>query len=111
LGRFSKSGGVPLWKLLADRYNGGKADESAWVYAAGGYYYPGEDVKSLTEEIRGYLDRGYSTVKMKIGGADLVTDLKRIDAALKILGGRGEHLCVDVNGRFEIRVAADIERP
>src|SRR4051812_22593975 len=27
----------PLWRLLADRYNGGEADEAAWVYAAGGY--------------------------------------------------------------------------
>jgi L-alanine-DL-glutamate epimerase-like enolase superfamily enzyme len=98
----AKAEGVPLWKLLADRYNGGKADESAWVYAAGGYYYPGADVKSLTEEMRGYLDRGYSTVKMKIGGADLATDLKRIEAVLKILGGHGENLCVDVNGRFDL---------
>src|SRR3569832_1075412 len=28
----SKAEGVPLWKLLADRYNGGKADDKAWVY-------------------------------------------------------------------------------
>jgi len=88
----AKAEGVPLWRLLADRYNDGKADESAWVYAAGGYYYPGEDVKSLSDEMRGYLDRGYSTVKMKIGGADLAVDLKRIEAVLKILGGRGENL-------------------
>jgi len=98
----AKAEGVPLWRLLADRYNDGKADESAWVYAAGGYYYPGEDVKSLSDEMRGYLDRGYSTVKMKIGGADLAVDLKRIEAVLKILGGRGENLCVDVNGRFDL---------
>ena len=36
----SKVQGVPLWRLLADRYNGGQADKTAWVYAAGGYYYP-----------------------------------------------------------------------
>src|SRR6185295_17912088 len=41
----AKAEGVPLWRLLADRYNGGRADETAWVYAAGGYYYPGEDLK------------------------------------------------------------------
>src|SRR6478609_5957774 len=64
----AKAEGVPLWRLLADRYNGGKADEKAWVYAAGGYYYPGEDVKRLQAEMKSYLDRGYSTVKMKIGG-------------------------------------------
>src|SRR5262245_48175046 len=69
----AKAEGVPLWRLLADRCNGGRADEAAWVYAAGGYYYPGEDLKSLTEEMKFYLGLGYSTVKMKIGGADLAT--------------------------------------
>lgn len=98
----AKAEGVPLWKLLADRYNGGKVDDSAWVYAAGGYYYPGEDEKSLQEEMRGYLDRGYSTVKMKVGGVPLKDDLKRIEAVLKILGGDGNRLCVDVNGRFDL---------
>jgi L-alanine-DL-glutamate epimerase-like enolase superfamily enzyme len=54
--------------------------------------------------MRSYLDRGYSTVKMKIGGADLATDLKRIEAALAIVG-TGERLCVDVNGRFDLDTA------
>src|ERR1700731_2352585 len=102
----AKAEGVPLWKLLADRYNGGKADQSAWVYAAGGYYYPGDDAKSLAAEMRGYLDRGYSTVKVKIGGADLATDLKRIEAVLQVLNRRGENLCVDANGRFDLDTAA-----
>ncbi len=106
----SKAEGVPLWKLLADRYNGGKFDKEAWVYAAGGYYYPGEDVKSLTEEMKRYLDLGYSTVKMKIGGADLAADLRRIEAVLRILGGAGDRLCVDVNGRFDLQTAIDYGR-
>jgi D(-)-tartrate dehydratase len=101
----AKAEGVPLWRLLADRYNGGEADSSAWVYAAGGYYYPGEDVKRLQEEMRSYVDRGYSTVKMKIGGADLGADMRRIEAALEVVGGRGEALCVDVNGRFDLDTA------
>lgn len=98
----AKAEGLPLWKLLANRYSGGKADETAWVYAAGGYYYPGENEKSLQDEMKGYLDRGYSTVKMKVGGVPLAEDLKRIEAVLKILGGNGDKLCVDVNGRFDL---------
>ncbi len=31
----AKAGGVPLWRLLADRYNRSEADPQAWVYAAG----------------------------------------------------------------------------
>jgi L-alanine-DL-glutamate epimerase-like enolase superfamily enzyme len=95
---------VPLWRLLADRYNGGAADDAAWVYAAGGYYYPGKDVEQLTAEMRHYLDLGYRHVKMKIGGAPLADDLRRIEAVLKLVG-EGERLAVDVNGRFDLPTA------
>jgi L-alanine-DL-glutamate epimerase-like enolase superfamily enzyme len=98
----SKAEGVPLWRLLADRYNNGEADQTAWVYAAGGYYYPDKDIAALQDEMKHYLDLGYSTVKMKIGGVPLADDLKRIEAALKVVGGKGENLCVDVNGRYDL---------
>jgi L-alanine-DL-glutamate epimerase-like enolase superfamily enzyme len=100
----AKAEGVPLWRLLADRYNGGAADEAAWVYAAGGYYYPGKDLTALQDEMKRYLDLGYGTVKMKIGGADLAEDLRRIEAVLAVVGN-GEALAVDVNGRFDLDTA------
>nr|WP_221223570.1 enolase C-terminal domain-like protein [Roseococcus suduntuyensis] len=103
---------VPLWKLLADRYNQGRADEQAWIYAAGGYYQPGKDVDALVEEMKRYLGLGYSVVKMKIGGSPgmglreaLLLDLQRIEAVLKLLDGQGHRLCVDVNGRFGLHAA------
>jgi D(-)-tartrate dehydratase len=98
----AKAEGVPLWRLLADRYNNGEADKAAWVYAAGGYYYPDKDISALRDEMKRYLDLGYSTVKMKIGGMNLASDIKRIEAALKVVGGKGENLCVDVNGRYDL---------
>jgi L-alanine-DL-glutamate epimerase-like enolase superfamily enzyme len=98
----AKAEGMPLWRLLAGRYNGGKADDTAWVYAAGGYYYPDKDIPALLDEMKHYLDLGYSTVKMKIGGVPLADDVKRIEAVLKLLGGAGERLCVDVNGRYNL---------
>ena len=101
----AKAEGVPLWRLLADRYNGGRADDSAWIYAAGGYYYPGEDIQSLKDEMRRYADLGYSTVKMKIGGAGLVGDMRRIEAVLSVVGHDGSRLCVDANGRFDLETA------
>lgn len=102
----AKIEGKPLWRLLADRYRGGVADERVWVYAAGGYYYPGKGLEALQDEMKGYLDRGYSTVKMKIGGASLAEDIKRIEAVIKVVGS-GRNLCVDVNGRFDIATAID----
>jgi L-alanine-DL-glutamate epimerase-like enolase superfamily enzyme len=54
--------------------------------------------------MRGYLDRGYKVVKMKIGGASLEEDLRRIEAVLSELGSGGE-LAVDANGRFDLKTA------
>jgi L-alanine-DL-glutamate epimerase-like enolase superfamily enzyme len=95
----------PLYRLLADRYRGGMADDKVWVYAAGGYYYPGKDDTKLMDEMTSYLDRGYRVVKMKIGAAPLANDLRRIEAVLKVLGGDGSRLAVDANGRFDIDTA------
>src|SRR5712664_3533704 len=81
----AKIAGVPLYRLLADRYRGGAVDARVFVYAAGGYYYPGKDLTSLQNEMSGYPDLGYSVVKMKIGGAPLSDDLRRIEAVPKIL--------------------------
>jgi L-alanine-DL-glutamate epimerase-like enolase superfamily enzyme len=96
----AKIAGVPLWRLLADRYNNGEADARVWVYAAGGYYQPGKDLRALQDEMRSYLDMGYRTVKMKIGGAPLDEDLRRIEAVIEVLDGDGTRLAVDANGRF-----------
>ena len=53
---------------------------------------------------------GYSVVKMKIGGADLAEDLKRIEAVLEVLDGDGSRLAVDVNGRFDLQTALEYGR-
>jgi len=99
----------PLHRLLADRFRAGRAEERVWVYAAGGYYYPGKDVDRLKDEMRGYLDRGYRVVKMKIGGVPLSQDLRRIEAVLKVVGG-GKYLAVDANGRFDLATACEYAR-
>jgi L-alanine-DL-glutamate epimerase-like enolase superfamily enzyme len=99
----------PLWRLLADRYRGGQADDKVWVYAAGGYYYPGKDLTQLKDEMRSYRDRGYRVVKMKIGGAPLAEDLRRIEAVLGVVG-EGGCLAVDANGRFDLATAVAYAR-
>lgn len=94
----------PLYRLLADRYRGGEADPDVYVYAAGGYYYPGKGIAGLEDEIRRFLDQGYLDVKIKIGGAPLAADLERIEAVLKLLGSQ-QSLAVDANGRFDLPTA------
>ena len=43
----AKIEGKPLFQLLADRYGDGKPNRKIFVYAAGGYYYPGQDHEKL----------------------------------------------------------------
>lgn len=105
----AKIEGKPLHRLLAERYRGGEADERVFVYAAGGYYYPGKDVAQLQDEMRSYLDLGYGVVKMKIGGASLADDLARIEAVLEVVG-TGDRLAVDANGRFDLDTALEYAR-
>jgi L-alanine-DL-glutamate epimerase-like enolase superfamily enzyme len=100
----AKIAGKPLFQLLCEQHGNGKADRRVFVYAAGGYYYPGKDLEALQREMKGYLDRGYTVVKMKIGGAPLEEDVRRIEAVLSILG-RGQRLAVDANGRFDLKTA------
>jgi D(-)-tartrate dehydratase len=94
----------PLWKLLSERYNGGKYDERVLVYSGGGYYYPGKEKQGLQDEIRQCRELGYRLMKMKIGGAPLDEDLKRIEWALEIAGA-GQNLAVDANGRLDLDTA------
>jgi L-alanine-DL-glutamate epimerase-like enolase superfamily enzyme len=100
----AKIEGKPLFGLLAERHGDGNVNRRVFVYAAGGYYYPGKDDAQLKDEMRRYLDRGYSVVKMKIGGAPLDDDLRRIDAVLSVLK-HGQRLAVDANGRFDLDTA------
>jgi L-alanine-DL-glutamate epimerase-like enolase superfamily enzyme len=100
----TKIEGKPLFQLLADRYGDGKPNRRVFVYAAGGYYYPGKDIETLKQEMLKYIDRGYTVVKQKIGGAALGEDLRRIEAVLGILKP-GQRLAVDANGRFDLKTA------
>jgi L-alanine-DL-glutamate epimerase-like enolase superfamily enzyme len=99
----AKIAGKPLFRLLADSH-GVQADPRVFVYAAGGYYYPGKDLSALRSEMRSYLDRGYTVVKMKIGGAPVDEDRRRIEAVLAEIGSQAQ-LAVDANGRLDMEAA------
>ncbi len=99
----AKIAGKPLFRLLAERH-GVEANPRVFVYAAGGYYYPGKDNTALCAEMRSYLERGYNVVKMKIGGAPIDEDRARIEAVLREIGAQAR-LAVDANGRFDLDTA------
>jgi D(-)-tartrate dehydratase len=93
----------PLFRLLAQRHQR-EANPRVFVYAAGGYYAPDKNPKVLRAEMRGYVDLGYRVVKMKIGGATIEEDQRRIEAVLTEIGDDAE-LAVDANGRFDLDTA------
>jgi L-alanine-DL-glutamate epimerase-like enolase superfamily enzyme len=99
----AKIAGKPLFRLLAEQHDL-TANPRVFVYAAGGYYYPGKDLGALRREMRSYLDRGYTVVKMKIGGAPIAEDRERIEAVLAEIGSQAQ-LAVDANGRFDLETA------
>jgi D(-)-tartrate dehydratase len=95
----AKIAGQPLYRFLGNRVGTGAIRRDVPVYAGGGYYFPSHDIDQLTDEVRQFLDHGYSHVKIKIGGLSCTEDLKRIDAVLSLLPG-GFHLAVDAMNRY-----------
>lgn len=100
----AKVADVPAAQAIARRFGLGEVQPDVAVYAAGGYYRPGGDLRELTEEIRRYLDAGYEQVKIKVGGATLDEDRRRIDAVVDVLGDPAR-LAVDANGRWSLAEA------
>ena len=96
----AKIADVPLHRMLADRYSGGRLPGKVFCYVGGGWYRPGQTIADLQDEMRRHLDTGYTMVKMKVGGLRLAEDCRRIEAVLDVLGGRAS-LAVDANGKFE----------
>src|SRR3984893_11418009 len=98
----AKIAGKPLFRLIAERH-ARTPDPRVFVYAAGGYYYPGKGIEQLRGEMRSYLDRGYTVVKLKIGNS-IAEDRPRIEGVLKELGAKAQ-LAVDANGRLTLEDA------
>ena len=90
----------PLHRVLAERFNNGKVPDKVFCYVGGGWYWPGQTIKDLQDEMRRHLDAGYTLVKMKVGGLPLEEDVRRLEAVLEVVGS-GDHLAVDANCKFD----------
>jgi len=90
----------PLHRVLADRYNGGLMPGKVFCYVGGGWYFPGQTLADLKDEMRRHLAAGYTMVKIKVGGMPVDADCRRIEAVLGVLGDENR-LAVDANGKFD----------
>lgn len=95
----AKLAGVPLYRLLG----GFRSDVP--VYASGGYYSSDDDLKDLEREIAAYLARGFSALKIKVGGRPLATDAARVRLAREMIGPEGR-LALDANNAWSNLVDA-----
>jgi D(-)-tartrate dehydratase len=96
----AKKAGKPLHALLAERYNGGKRAEKVLCYVGAGWYFPGQTIRNLQDEMQRHLDAGYTMLKMKIGGLKLTEDTRRVEAVKAMMPPRTE-LAVDANSKFD----------
>jgi D(-)-tartrate dehydratase len=95
----AKIAGLPLHQFLADRLGREATASAVPVYASGGYPYPDHDITALSREIRYFAGLGFTHAKIKIGGAALDQDLRRIEAAGAHLAGYG-NLAVDAMNAY-----------
>jgi L-alanine-DL-glutamate epimerase-like enolase superfamily enzyme len=73
-----KAAGQPLWRMA------GAAGDRCRAYAGGiDLNFP---LPKLLDSIRGYLDRGFNAVKIKIGQPALSEDVERIEAVRNLIG-------------------------
>ena len=90
----------PLYVVLAKQFNQGTIPTQVPCYVGGGWYAPGKGIPELQAEIKKRMDEGYRTMKIKVGGAPLAEDLKRLEAAIEIVGS-AQCLAVDANAAWQ----------
>lgn len=100
----AKLGDEPAYVTIARAFGRTPVEGPVEVYTGGGYYYAPGTGQTLHDEFMRYREMGFESFKMKIGGAPLAQDMKRIEEALLVAGG-GDHLMVDANGRFDLPTA------
>jgi L-alanine-DL-glutamate epimerase-like enolase superfamily enzyme len=105
----AKIADVPAYKLIGDRHRNGDYDKKVFSYVGCGWYVPGKTVQDLKDEVKGYLDRGFTFIKIKVGGAPVDEDVRRVEACLEVLGDPSR-LAVDANGGIPAHLTGEFAR-
>jgi len=94
-----KNAGMPVYKML------GACRDRMPVYSMCGWYYDhDEDLSRFKQQIVTALEQGYHAVKIKVGKYTLDDDVRRLRAALDIVG-KNRRLMVDANQVFDRKEA------
>ena len=100
----AKLGDEPAYVTIARAFGREPVSMPVEVYTGGGYYYEPGNAMTIQDEFLSYREMGFESFKMKIGGASLAQDMKRIEQALRVAGSP-DKLMVDSNGRFDLPTA------
>lgn len=82
----------------------GRCHDRIPAYIAGGYYREGLGLDELEAEMAGHVAAGAQAVKMKIAGASLADDLKRVSRVRAAIGDDVK-LLVDANNGYRLHEA------
>ena len=93
-----KACGQPIYKLL------GGCRSAVEGYASAGFYAEGKDAAALADEMLQCKEKGYRSMKMKVGWMDRFTDMARVRAA-KDAVGLATPLSVDANNNWDLGTA------
>jgi L-alanine-DL-glutamate epimerase-like enolase superfamily enzyme len=83
---------IALWDLMGQALNQplyrllGAHAEEVYCYASAGLYGEGKTPDVLAQEMAGYVAQGFTGVKMKVGGAVLAEDVRRVAAVREAVG-------------------------
>jgi D-galactarolactone cycloisomerase len=97
-----KAAGKPVSELLG----GGLHDRIA-VYATGLYYVQDDYPDTMAAEAAGYVEQGFTGMKMKIGGKPVSDDIKRVYHIRETIG-RDVQLMVDANEAYNVATAVRV---
>jgi L-alanine-DL-glutamate epimerase-like enolase superfamily enzyme len=94
----AKAQRLPLWRSIARYYGVQDPGPQISVYASCGHFRPDDDLRKELHNVR---EAGYGHVKIKLGGADVRDDVRRIEQT----SNSGLKVAVDVNGALAPRIA------
>ncbi|MEM7042066.1 MAG: mandelate racemase/muconate lactonizing enzyme family protein [Pseudomonadota bacterium] len=90
--------GLPLVDLM------GRCRDAVPVYASAGLYGEGKTADDLAAEVKSWVDQGFDAVKIKVGGAPLREDLRRVGLVREAVGPN-VRLMVDALYNFDVAEA------
>ena len=85
---------MPVFRLL-----GGEASKIP-VYATGGFLKKGAPLTACASELRAFIDKGYTAVKLKVGHHTMEEEVERIKASREAIGDA--MLMLDMNACYDL---------